>query len=84
MLRLGFECTDCGYSEDNFDVKDEWMLVGQCPSCGNHHGNMIYMTDMKIGEFVEELAKMDEDVIAKSSLAVKIIAECLVEDGETK
>lgn len=84
MLRLGYECADCGFSEDDFDIDNEWMLVGQCPRCGDHHGNMMYMTDMKIGEFVEELAKMDEKDIVKRALAIKIIAECLVEDGETK
>ena len=84
MLRLMMECADCGYQDEEVDIDDDWALVGQCPRCGDHHGNVMYFTEMKIGEFVEELAKMDEKDIAKRALAIKYIAEGIVDNGDTK
>jgi NAD-dependent SIR2 family protein deacetylase len=81
MLRLSLECADCGYSESNIDTSADYMLVGQCPRCGDHHGNIMYFAEMSASEFIEELAKMEESDIAKRSLAIKLIAESLVEDG---
>ena len=55
MLRLSLQCTDCGYEEENIDLTNDDMLDGQCPICKNHHGNVVYFTDMKVDEFIEEL-----------------------------
>ena len=77
MLRLSLQCTDCGYEEENIDLTNDDMLDGQCPICKNHHGNVVYFTDMKVDEFIEELAKMDLINIAKQAIAINLIAEDL-------
>ena len=78
MLRMMFECTDCGCEAD---VRDITCLDGQCPYCGNHHGNVIYASKMTKDEFVTELSKMSEKDIAKYANAIKYMAEDFVENG---
>ena len=76
MLRMMFECTDCG---NEGDVRDITNLSGQCPYCGNHHGNIIYGSRMNPKEFLTELSKMSEIEIAKYAQAIQLIAEDLID-----
>ena len=77
MLKMMYECTDCGFESD---VEDITNLDGQCRACGNHHGNVIYASRMNPKEFLTELSKMSEKDIAKYAEAIKICAEDIVEN----
>lgn len=78
MLKMMFECTDCGHLGDVGDITN---LDEQCPYCGNHHGNIIYGSKMDKDDFVEELSIMSEVTIAKYAQAIQLIAEDIVDNG---
>lgn len=78
MLKMMFECTDCGHAGDVADITN---LDGQCPYCGNPHGNVIYGSKMNKDDFVEELSKMSETNIAKYAQAIQLMAEDIVDNG---
>ena len=78
MLKMMFDCTDCGHEGDVADITN---LDGQCPYCGNHHGNVIYGSKMDKNDFVEELSKMSEANIAKYAQAIQLMAEDIVDNG---
>jgi len=70
MLRMKWHCSGCGaegYVEDTTD------LIGACPNCMRHKGEVEYDCDMSIEEFLNELANMNETAISQNANA---ISEC--------
>ena len=77
MLKLLLSC-DCGYKDKVEDINN---LDGYCPKCHEHHGNVVYLSNMSKDEFVEELAKMTDNEISKYSYTIQVIAEDIVKNG---
>lgn len=74
MLKLDWYCCSCG-SEGH--VPDELLdcIVGQCPNCGCHHGEVEYECKMSKEEFEAELASMSERDKEKYAYAIDICRE---------
>lgn len=70
MLRINFSC-DCGAKGE---VKDLKNIIGFCPECHRHHGEVEYYTIMTTKEFLDTLANMTEDDIAEYACAINICA----------
>ena len=70
MLRMMFECTDCG---NEGDVRDITNLSGQCPYCGNHHGNIIYGSRMNPKE-----SRVFFTATRHSSLSIRFLGTLLI------
>lgn len=80
MLKIEYHCSYCGASGVIFDPTDENELVGCCPSCHSHHGEVEYMCTMKVRDFLVELSSMNEATLAKSHMAIQICADSLAQD----
>lgn len=67
MLKLTYECLDCGATDR---VSDLTNFDGCCPNCHKHWGNMQYYSEMSSDEFVEALANMSPKDIAHYATAI--------------
>jgi tRNA G26 N,N-dimethylase Trm1 len=82
MLKMLLKCDNCGFSCNANDyggsIED---LDGHCPNCGSHHGEVQYYNNMTAEEFINELAKMEENEIAKCANAIQICAKDIIDEG---
>lgn len=72
MLKMSWHCSDCD-AEGEVSQEEMVDLIGCCPKCMNHKGNVEYMCNMTIEQFLEELYGMSSSEMAKYSFA---ISEC--------
>lgn len=72
MLKMTWYCSDCGAEGDV--SQDEMVdLMGCCPKCMHHKGNVEYSCNMSLEQFLDELYNMSEKDMAKYHFA---ISEC--------
>jgi len=82
MIKILLNCDNCGFSCDADDYGGNIQdLDGHCPNCGSHHGEVHYYSNMTAEEFINELANMEENEIAKYAKAIKICAADIIEEG---
>lgn len=75
MLKLEWSCDKCGKTDIFNDLN---IIVGQCPNCGAHHGDVRYRCKSTKDEFIEFLSKCNDISIAKYSQAIQICAQDLI------
>lgn len=56
-------------------------LDGHCLNCNSHHSEVPYYSEMTAEEFINELAKMEENEIAKYAKVIQICAIDIIEEG---
>lgn len=77
MLKMLYTC-DCGAEGEVTDLEG---LIGYCPACHAHHGEVHYASAMTPSQFIEELSKMSEREIAKYAYAIQVCAEDIIESN---
>lgn len=76
MLRVSWSCSNCHASGilDSFGLEN---LCGACPNCLRHHGEVEYICENTIEEFLDILSEMSQAEMSKYYLAINECARSL-------
>ncbi len=69
MIKLNWYCVNC---DKGGPVEDPSIIVGQCPICGCHHGEVEYECTMSEEEFIAEYNAMPVEKRRKYAYAIQI------------
>lgn len=78
MLKMSWECDNCG---DLGEFTDFENMIGCCPRCMSHHGEIHYYCDMSVEDFLKELTNMSDKDMVKYADAIRECAFDLIEKG---
>lgn len=79
MLRMSWYCSDCD-SNGTVSPEDLKELMGCCPKCMHHKGNVEYYCDMTLEEYLNELYNMSAKDKANYSNAISECAHDLLQN----
>lgn len=76
-IKMSFECDNCGAS----GTVDEPYMMGSCPYCHEHHGEIQYYCDMPLQDFLSTIANMNSQEWREYEYVIQECARDLAENN---